>query len=149
LCATPRSDSSRLSSATVIALPLARSPPRVRSHCRFRSRGTDCVSESGMKRMSGGAKRRCDRARSRPASRACRRSSSAPKKVSVSGRAATCRGTWARVTIEQFRHLAVQTFQGHRASTNIFSNTTTHRRPHRLQRLVRPHLRPEHRASPK
>jgi hypothetical protein len=37
-------------------------PPRVRSHCRFRNRGTDYISESGMKWMSGGAKRQCDRA---------------------------------------------------------------------------------------
>ena len=37
-------------------------PPKVRSHCRFRNRGTKYVSESGMKRMSGGTKRQCDRA---------------------------------------------------------------------------------------
>jgi hypothetical protein len=36
--------------------------PRVRSHCRFRSRGTEYVSESGMKWISGGTKRQCDRA---------------------------------------------------------------------------------------
>ena len=35
---------------------------RVRSHHRFRNRGTDYVSESGMKWMSGGTKRQCDRA---------------------------------------------------------------------------------------
>ena len=29
-----------------------------------------------------------------------------------------CRGTWARVTIDQFRHLALQTFKKYRASTN-------------------------------
>jgi hypothetical protein len=29
---------------------------RVRSHCRFRNRGTEYVSESGMERMSGGAR---------------------------------------------------------------------------------------------
>jgi hypothetical protein len=35
---------------------------RVRSHCRFGNRGTEYVSESVMKRMSGGTKRQCDRA---------------------------------------------------------------------------------------
>jgi hypothetical protein len=40
--------------------------PRVRSYCRFRKRGTEYVSESGIKRMSGGAKRQCDRAPPRP-----------------------------------------------------------------------------------
>jgi hypothetical protein len=34
---------------------------RVRSHCRFRNRGTEYVTESGMKWMSGGAKRQCGR----------------------------------------------------------------------------------------
>jgi hypothetical protein len=33
-----------------------------RSHCRFRNRGTEYVSTSGMKWMSGGTKRQCDRA---------------------------------------------------------------------------------------
>jgi hypothetical protein len=33
-----------------------------------------------------------------------------------------CRGAWARVTIDQFRHLALQTGQGHRASTSILAN---------------------------
>jgi hypothetical protein len=31
--------------------------PRIRSHCRLRSRGTEYVSDSGMKRMSGSTKR--------------------------------------------------------------------------------------------
>ena len=35
---------------------------RVRSHCRFRKRGPEYVSEYGMKWMSGGAERQCDRA---------------------------------------------------------------------------------------
>ena len=35
--------------------------PRVRSHCRFRNRGTEYVSESGMKLMSGRTKRQCMR----------------------------------------------------------------------------------------
>ena len=35
---------------------------RVRSHCRFRNRGPKYFSESGMKWMSGSAKRQCDRA---------------------------------------------------------------------------------------
>jgi hypothetical protein len=36
--------------------------PRVRSHCRFRNRGTDYVREYGMKWMSFSTKRQCDRA---------------------------------------------------------------------------------------
>ena len=36
--------------------------PGFRSHCRFRNRGTEYVSKSGMKWMSGGAKRQCGRA---------------------------------------------------------------------------------------
>jgi hypothetical protein len=35
---------------------------RVRSHRRFRNRGTEYVSESGIEWMSGGTKRQCDRA---------------------------------------------------------------------------------------
>jgi hypothetical protein len=35
--------------------------------------------------------------------------------------AVVCRGTRARVTIGQFRYLALQTFSGHRASTKILS----------------------------
>ena len=42
------------------------SRPRVRSHCRFRNRGTEYVSDSGMKRMSGGTKRPCGRVLCRP-----------------------------------------------------------------------------------
>ena len=38
---------------------------RVRSHCRFKNRGTEYVSESVMKWMSGGTKRECDRALSK------------------------------------------------------------------------------------
>jgi hypothetical protein len=34
----------------------------------------------------------------------------------------TCRGTWARVTIDQFRHWALQTFKKHGVSSNILSN---------------------------
>ena len=41
--------------------------PRVRSHCRLR--GTDYLSESGMKWMSGNTKRQCDRARRAPRAR--------------------------------------------------------------------------------
>jgi hypothetical protein len=40
--------------------------PRVRSHCRFRKRGTEYASESGMNWTSGGAKRECDRALALP-----------------------------------------------------------------------------------
>jgi hypothetical protein len=42
------------------AAPLG-GPGRARSHCRFRNRGTEYVSESSMKWMSGGTKRQCDR----------------------------------------------------------------------------------------
>ena len=48
------------------APPAGRSSPGVRSPCHFRNRGTDYTSESGIKRMSGGAKRQCDRAPPRP-----------------------------------------------------------------------------------
>jgi hypothetical protein len=55
---------------TPASLATARSPcdgrngsrRRVRSHCRFRNRGTEYVREYGMKRMNGGTKRQCDRA---------------------------------------------------------------------------------------
>ena len=40
--------------------------------------------------------------------------------------AAVCRGAWTRVTIEQFRHLALRNFYGHMAFTNILP---TGRRP--------------------
>jgi hypothetical protein len=33
-----------------------------------------------------------------------------------------CRGTWARVTINQFRRLALQTCYGQRVSMNILAN---------------------------
>ena len=39
-----------------------RSRPRVRTHCRFRNRGPASRSEPGVKRMSGGATRRRERA---------------------------------------------------------------------------------------
>jgi hypothetical protein len=39
----------------------------------------------------------------------------------VIGRAG-CRGAWARVTIDQFRHLALQPCQGHMISMNILAN---------------------------
>jgi hypothetical protein len=40
--------------------------PRVRSHCRFRNRGAKYVSKSGMKWMSGSAKRQYGRAQAAP-----------------------------------------------------------------------------------
>jgi hypothetical protein len=43
---------------------LERAGPGVRSHCRFRRRGSEYVRESGITRVCGGAKRPCDRARS-------------------------------------------------------------------------------------
>jgi hypothetical protein len=39
----------------------------VRSHCRFRNTGTEYVSESGVRRMSGSTKRQCNRALAPPA----------------------------------------------------------------------------------
>ena len=47
--------------------------PRVRSHCRFRHRGTESLSESGMKWTSGSTKRQSDRALAQPAERSGRR----------------------------------------------------------------------------
>ena len=38
--------------AVLVAVEAA-GEPRVRWHCRFKKRGTDYLSESGMKRMSG------------------------------------------------------------------------------------------------
>ena len=40
--------------------------PRVRSHCRFRNRGTEYVSEYGIKWTRGSLKRQCDRALTHP-----------------------------------------------------------------------------------
>ena len=45
-----------------VARPSGRALNRGRSHCRFRNRGIEYVSESGMKRMNGSTKRQCDRA---------------------------------------------------------------------------------------
>jgi hypothetical protein len=42
---------------------------RVRSHCRFRNRSTEYVSEYGMKWMGGSTKRQCDRAPGRRGTR--------------------------------------------------------------------------------
>jgi hypothetical protein len=49
--------------------PLGASPPtrRVWSHCRFRNRGTEYFSESGIKWMRGRTTRQCDRALRLPA----------------------------------------------------------------------------------
>ena len=41
--------------------------PRVRSHCRFRNRSPEYVSESGITWISGRTKRQCDRALRTPA----------------------------------------------------------------------------------
>jgi hypothetical protein len=40
-----------------------RARARVRSHCRFRDRGTEHARGSGVERVGGGGKRRCGRAR--------------------------------------------------------------------------------------
>ena len=37
-----------------------------------------------------------------------------------------CRGTWARVTIDRFRHLSLQTFLGYRSSFNILTECLKH-----------------------
>jgi hypothetical protein len=42
-------------------------PPKVRSHCRFRYRVTECVSKYGMEWMHGSTKRQCNRALAPPA----------------------------------------------------------------------------------
>jgi hypothetical protein len=39
--------------------------------------------------------------------------------ASANGAVYTCRGAQARVNIGRFRHPALQTFWGHRASTNM------------------------------
>ena len=50
--------------------PNAAHPARVRSHCRFRDRGTEYASEPGVKWRSDGTKRQCGRALTRlPAGR--------------------------------------------------------------------------------
>ena len=53
--------------------------PRVRSHRRFRNRGTESLRESGIKRMRGRLTRRCGRARWRPRPGRRRRRSSRPR----------------------------------------------------------------------
>jgi hypothetical protein len=50
------------SSLNVVSVSPNGSDRRVRSHYRFRYRGTEYVSESGAKRMRGGAKRQTDNA---------------------------------------------------------------------------------------
>jgi hypothetical protein len=40
--------------------------PRVRSHCRFRKRCTEYVSDSGIKWVNGSTERQCDRALAEP-----------------------------------------------------------------------------------
>jgi hypothetical protein len=41
-------------------------PPRFRPHCHFRNRGTEYVSESSIKQISGSTKRHCNRALAPP-----------------------------------------------------------------------------------
>ena len=48
--------------AVLEAVPEVRPLRRRERQCRFRKSGTEYIRESGMKRMSGGAKRQCDRA---------------------------------------------------------------------------------------
>ena len=65
--------------------------------------------------------------------------------IAITAAFATYRGTWARVTIDHFRHLASQNCMGHRASTHIISVDTPARRmkatsspcPHRPRRARR------------
>ena len=103
----------------------APSSPRVRSHRRFRKRGAEYVSDSGMNRMSrwckatmrpspivtgaGGGGR--PRGRGPPRGRGRR-----PAEERAARRAdgvAACRGAWARVTIDKFRPLAFENCVGH------------------------------------
>ena len=69
---------------------------RVRSHCRFRNRGTEYVSEYGIKWMSGSTTRQRDGALRSPRSRTCprcgRRPAPAPPRRPRARRAA--RRTW-------------------------------------------------------
>ena len=78
---------------------------RVRSHCRFRKRCTEYISESGIKWMSGCTKRQCDRTL-----HTCRVTQTRRiPKIWNSENNFTCRGAWTRVTIGQFRCLALRT----------------------------------------
>ena len=69
-------------------------PPRVRSHCRFSNRRTEYFSESGMKWMSGSAKRHCDRALPPPPP---------PPPAGPSNSSATARRAMARGSTSSFR----------------------------------------------
>jgi hypothetical protein len=84
----------RPGAAAASAWPLHR---RVRSHCRFRNRGTEDVSKSGTKRMGGGTTRQCGRALLHRAGRisVCRRSMS--RRPGQRGRGGVCRRSprWA------------------------------------------------------
>ena len=55
--------------ARLLPAELVAGEPRVRSHCRFRKRGTEYVSEAGMTWKRGRVKRQCDRALGGPQDR--------------------------------------------------------------------------------
>jgi hypothetical protein len=62
----------------------------------------------------------------------------AARRVRPAGSGSACRGTWARVTIDPVRHLALQTCFGHSGSMNILANQMLkYRRPKRLPSAVR------------
>jgi hypothetical protein len=60
-------DGERAELGASLALVREHRVPRIRPHCRFRNRGTEFVRDSGVKGMSGSAKRQCDRALRVPA----------------------------------------------------------------------------------
>jgi hypothetical protein len=82
-----------------------RAGPRVRSHCRFRNRGTDYLGESGMKWMSGCTKRQCDRALARTPAAADRGGPGQTLRTTRSGAARSRRSCGFRAvqcSLEQF-----------------------------------------------
>ena len=84
--------------------------------------------------------------RQRCAEKPCLIAASAPGSSS-----ATCRGAWARVTADQFRHPALQTFKKHRARSDVCSDgrrTTSSGRHSCARRCSRTSLRPRCSAAP-
>jgi hypothetical protein len=57
--------------------------------------------------------------------------------ATLGGGDALHRGTWARVTIDEFRHLALQNCTGHRASTNLILVLSMADRRHLRRQLDR------------
>ena len=80
--------------ASPLLTGMSRSAPRVRSHWRFRNKGTEYVSNSGIKWMRCGTKRQCDRALAAPPWMACagtRRACSRGRRSGAHMIAAICR----------------------------------------------------------